>query len=317
MISFNRRHVIRSFATAAAAAYLPLAALARHDLSFDGRVRSYHGFALHHLLIDGCAGHLVRPHRPLPGHPWIWRTMFWDSFQDADIAFLAAGFHVAYIEVGNTFGSPEALKHFDAFYAEMIARYGLSPKPALEGLSRGGLYAYRWACSNASKVGAIYGDAPVCDMKSWPGGKGKGDGSPADWSAAISAYHFADETEMLSFQGNPIDALAPLAAADVPVIHVCGDADTVVPPSENTDIVRARYIKMGGRFASIVKRGCAHHPHGLKDMTPVVDFVTASCAHGPVAERARQRAPKPESILILEPAQWDYVPVTSAPGLNL
>jgi hypothetical protein len=271
---------------------------------FPGPAQDYHGYARHDLTVDGCAAHVVQPGRPLPGRPWVWRTMFWDAFPAADIAFLQAGFYVAFIDVGNTFGCPDAMKHFDVFYDVMTKRYGLAAQPALEGLSRGGLYAYRWAYGNTDRVGCIYGDAAVCDMKSWPGGKGKGNGSPVDWQEAMKVYHFKDEQEMMAFQGNPIDILAPIAAAHIPIIHVCGDADTTVPETENTDIVRERYMALGGEFALIVKHGCDHHPHGLADPTPVVNFVLAHCAQGEAAKRAREVAPRPGSVMTLAPGQW-------------
>ena len=56
-------------------------------------------------------------------------------------------------------------------------KFGFAKKAALVGLSRGGLYCYNWAVANPDKVASLYGDAPVCDFKSWPGGKGKGKGS--------------------------------------------------------------------------------------------------------------------------------------------
>lgn len=196
------------------------------------------------------------------------------------------------------------MKHFDVFYSVMTKKYSLSAKPALEGLSRGGLYAYRWAYVNTDKVSCIYGDAPVCDMKSWPGGKGKGKGSPEDWQEAIQDYHFSSEKEMMNFKGNPIDILRPIAAAHIPIIHVCGDADPVVPKSENTDIVRKRYMALGGDFVLIVKQGCGHHPHGLPDPSPLVSFVLAHTTHGEIAQEALMKAPKPGSIIELAPAQW-------------
>lgn len=263
------------------------------------------------------AGHrrpalVVAPKTALPGRPWVWRTLFWNSFQDADIAFLNAGFHVAYIGVGNTFGCPDAMLHFDAFYRKMTTRYGLNARPMLEGLSRGGLYAYRWAHRNTDKVGAIYGDAPVCDMKSWSGGKFAGKGSPKYWAEAIRVYHFANEAEMIAFKGNPVDILAPLAAARIPILHVCGDADTTVPVSENTHIVRTRYMALGGPIAVILKEGGDHHPHGLKDPAPVVDFALAHCCKGKIARSAALRAPQPGSITRLIRAQWEYVQVKPA-----
>jgi hypothetical protein len=266
--------------------------------------RDYHGCVLLDFTIEACKALLVQPRRPLPGRPWIWRTMFWDEFPRLDLAMLDAGFHLAFIDVGNTFGCPEAMKHFDAFYNTLTGKYHLSRKPALEGLSRGGLYAYRWAYDNAAKVGCIYGDAPVCDMKSWPGGKGKGTGSRTDWEEAIKAYHFADEKEMMNFNGNPVDILAPIAAAHVPIIHVCGDADTSVPVDENTDIVRKRYMALGGDFVLIVKHGCGHHPHGLIDPTPVVNFILASCADKETAKVALRKAPKPGTVVRLSEGQW-------------
>lgn len=264
----------------------------------------YHGYLLQNFTVDGCDAHLVRPHEPLAGRPWVWRMMFWDTFPGVDLALLNAGFHLAYIDVGNTFGCPDAMKHFDIFYAAMIQEHKLSTKPALEGLSRGGLYAYRWAYVNTDKIGCIYGDAPVCDMKSWPGGKGKGRGSPADWQEAIKDYHFVDEREMMAFKGNPVDILAPIAAARIPILHVCGDADHTVPEEENTDIVRARYLALGGSFTLIVKEGCEHHPHGLSNPAPIVDFIVAHCASGEAADEARKTAPKPGSTTRLSRGKW-------------
>lgn len=284
---------------------LPLHIASRSSLSaLPDPVLDYHGYALHNLTVDSCNAHLVEPRKALPGRPWVWRTMFWDAFPGVDLALLKAGLYLAFIDVGNTFGCPDAMKHFDAFYTVMTQRYGLSPKPALEGLSRGGLYAYRWAYVNTGKVGCIYGDAPVCDMKSWPGGKGKGKGSPRDWQEAIKDYHFTSEQEMMEFKGNPIDILAPIAAAHIPILHVCGDADTTVPKAENTDIVRQRYMALGGDFALIVKHGCDHHPHGLLDPTPIVNFILAHTATGEVAANAAEAAPKPGSVTLLEPGQW-------------
>ena len=43
--------------------------------------------------------------------------------------------------------------------------------------------------------------------------------------------------EALAFKGNPVDNLEPLAKAGIPIIHVVGQADTVVPVQENTDLI--------------------------------------------------------------------------------
>lgn len=215
---------------------------------------------------------LVLPKTAASGNPWIWRTEFFDAWPAVDIALLDRGFHVAYMNMKNQYGGPLAMKHMDAFYAYLTRERGLSPKPVLEGFSRGGLFAYNWAARNTGKVACIYADAPVCDFKSWPGGKGVGDGSPEDWERCKAVYCLTEQ-EALDYKLNPIDILEPLAKANIPLIHVCGDADAVVPMEENTMVVEDRYKKLGGTIEVITKPGCGHHPHSLEDPTPVVDFM--------------------------------------------
>jgi pimeloyl-ACP methyl ester carboxylesterase len=239
-------------------------------------IDTWNGYKRHNFKVDGCDAWVVEPKTPLPGKPWSWCLEFPDAFIDRCAApqLLAKGFYHGHITVGNTFGCPDAVKHFNAFY-DAVRAQGLAPKVALIGISRGGLYSYRWAAENPDKVSVIYGDAPVCDFKSWPAGKGNGVGSKGDWDALIASYHFKDEAEALAYPNNPIDTLAPLAKAKIGLIHVVGDADDVVPTPENTAIIEERYKKLGGEIVVISKPGCGHHPHGLDDPTPVVDFIVS------------------------------------------
>jgi hypothetical protein len=64
-----------------------------------------------------------------------------------------------------------------------------------------------------------------------------------------------------------------LAKENIPLIHVIGEEDTVVPPSENTNIAQTRYTKLGGTIRVIRKQGVGHHPHSLDDPTPLVNFI--------------------------------------------
>jgi pimeloyl-ACP methyl ester carboxylesterase len=203
------------------------------DLSFPGeRIDTWCGFKRHNFTVDGCAAWIVEPKQALPGNPWSWTMEYADYFPQRLAApqLLAKGFYHGHIDGGdNNFGCPAALKHFDAFYAALIGR-GLATKVVLIGISRGGLYAYRWASEGAGRVAVIYGDNPVCDFKSWPAGKGKSRGaSGSDWQSLMKLYGFATEAEALAYRGNPIDTLAPLAKAGVALIHVVGDADDGVP----------------------------------------------------------------------------------------
>jgi pimeloyl-ACP methyl ester carboxylesterase len=245
------------------------------ELSFPGEtIDEWHGFKRHKFQADGCAAWIVEPKTALPGQPWSWCMEFPDAFTERCAApqLLAAGFHHVHIVVGNTFGSPDAVKHFIAFYDLLIA-HGLAKKTALIGLSRGGLYAYRFAAEHPECVAVIYGDAPLCDIKTVRGGKGYGKGNAGEWATLMKAYGFKDEGEALAYRGNPVDTLAPLAQAKVALIHVIGDADDVVPPAKNSAIIEQRYQQLGGEIQIIHKPGVSHHPHGLDDPKPVVNFI--------------------------------------------
>ena len=244
-------------------------------LSWPGEtLDTWHGHVRHLITIDGCKAWVVEPKKALPGNPWTWCMEFPDAFTERTGVpqLLDAGLFHLHINVGNTFGCPAALKHFDALYAVIIAQ-GLATKGTLIGISRGGLYAYNWASLNPDKVVCVYGDAPVCDFKSWPAGKGKGKGSAGDWKALMRCYGFKDEAEALAWTRNPIDSLEPLAKARIPLIHVVGDVDNVVPVAENTAIIEQRYKALNGEITVLHKPKVSHHPHGLDDPKPLVELL--------------------------------------------
>ncbi len=244
---------------------------------FPGKQSKWEGFDRYDFEFNAKPAIVVTPKQALPGKPWVWRGEFFGAFANADVGLLGKGFHLAYLGVPNLFGSPEAVAQWNSFYQELTGKYGLAKKVALIGLSRGGLYCYNWAAANPDKVACIYADAAVCDFKSWPGGKlknlGKGNGSAAEWQNLLKAYSFQSDAEAIAYGKNPIDNLKPLADAHVPLLHVYGDADDVVPWDENTGVLTERYRKLGGSITLIPKPGIGHHPHGLSDPTPIVEFI--------------------------------------------
>ncbi len=249
------------------------AAGAQAPAALPGTPRQWNGFARHDFPAGGRTVSVIVPAQPLPGRLWAWKGEFLDAFPGTEIALLKRGVHIVYLSAPNLLGAPSAVALWDACYRELTERYGFARKPALIGLSRGGLYCYNWAAANPGRVACVYADAAVCDFKSWPGGKGKGKGSAGDWQLVLKVYGFADEAAALAYKLNPVDNLKPLADAHVPLFHVYGEADDVVPWDENTGVVAERYKQLGGSITLVGKPGCGHHPHGLADPTPVVDFI--------------------------------------------
>jgi pimeloyl-ACP methyl ester carboxylesterase/lysophospholipase L1-like esterase len=230
------------------------------------------GYEIQDSVLNGSSYKIVFPETANENRDWIWRARFWGHEPQTDIALLEQGFHLAYIDVGGLFGNEEAIKIWDAFYKKMTEEYQLNSKVVLEGMSRGGLIIYNWANQNADRIACIYADAPVCDFKSWPKGYGVGVGSEQAWEECLAQYRITEEQAML-FKGNPVDHLENIAATKVPILHVVGDADKVVPVSENTGLLKDRLIELGWDMKVLHKPGVGHHPHSLKDPKPIVDFI--------------------------------------------
>ena len=218
---------------------------------------------------------IVFPNKKTENNYWIWRARFWGHEPQVDKALLEKGFHVVYVDVANLFGNNEAVELWNEFYNFCIKKYKLNPKVVLEGMSRGGLIIYNWASVNTDKVFSIYADAPVCDIKSWPGGLFDGKGSAKEWEICLNAYGL-DTISVKDFKNIPIYTCINVAKAGIPVIHVYGDADIVVPYAENTALLTEQFQKAGGTIEIIIKEGIGHHPHCLENPKPIVDFILNS-----------------------------------------
>ena len=84
------------------------------------------------------------------------------------------------------------LQQWNAVYKH-LTDHGLSKKPVMEGAGGAAGEAYAWAIENPDKVSCIYAENPIL------------------------------RSHMTKAQ--PLDNLAPLAKAGVPLLHVCGSLD--------------------------------------------------------------------------------------------
>ncbi len=220
----------------------------------------------------------------LPGLPGPEETWMFQKFVDAGIA-------VAGIDVGESYGNPQGCALFSAFYAELVGKRGLAKKPCLLARSRGGLMLYNWAIEHSSSVACVAGIYPVCDFLSWPGLKNTCDAyGLADALILVSqtsegafgldnkgAHGLTDAQLQAQLAAhNPIDHLASLAQAHVPIYHIHGDSDTVVPLEENSGKLAQRYQQLGGEITLNVVKGQGHNMWpGWFQSQELVDFVIA------------------------------------------
>jgi len=240
-------------------------------------VNQWKGFERYDFKFNSRDARLIVPASALAGNPWIWRARFPDWHTQADSILVAEGYHLAYINTDNMYGSPEAITIWDAFYTFLNHSYGLHKKVALMGVSRGGLFIYNWAKQNPDKVASIYAEAPVCDFKIWPGGFGSSEGNPEDWEKLKKAYGFNSDQEANLYTDNPIDGLEVLAANKIPILHMIGLNDKIVPADENTMSLISKYISLGG-IATVVpctegEQELEGHHFPIDSPRKVADFI--------------------------------------------
>lgn len=242
---------------------------------FPGDKATWHGHDQYKFDLDGVMAYVVVPKQPLAGNPWIWRARFPNYHAEMDIELVKQGFHVGYVDVAGLFGSPQAIERGEKFY-DFVTEKGLSKKPALEGVSRGGLFVYNWAAKYPKRVACIYCDTPVLDFKRWPGGLGAGKGDAGSWAQCKRAYGLTQEAA-LAYQQNPIDHADVIAKSQIPILHIVSDNDTVVPPAENTDLLEKRLEAAGHdmqiiRVAEGTPQSSGHH-FTHPEPQRVVDFI--------------------------------------------
>lgn len=245
------------------------------DLEFEGQtIDNWHGYTRHKFLFEGSEAWVVEPKSPNAFGRFSWCMMFPDAFTERCAApmLLSRGYYHVFLSVGNSFGAPSAVEKLHAFHT-MLMRRGLHSQAILIGISRGGLYAHRYAATHPEHVSVIYNDAAVLDYQSWPGGKGKGKGSPSDWLELKKLYGFESDQQAAEYSHTPLKTLEILAKHKIAIVAVVGDEDDVVPSAENTLPAEQRYKELGGEFVVFHKPGVGHHPHGLDDPTPVADFI--------------------------------------------
>ncbi len=178
---------------------------------------------------------IVVPQKPAPGKPWVFHPSFLERDSAVALALLAVGYHLVLPPIS---GSGAVQKLWDELYNRMVDN-GFAKKVVMEGTGAKAGEAYAWAIANPDKVTAIYARNPV--MRS------------------------------LMSKTPPIDNLAPLARAGVPILHDCGSLDPWL--KDHTRVVEKRYKDLGGKITVLLTEGEGHFPVSRKDPKPVVDFI--------------------------------------------
>jgi hypothetical protein len=215
---------------------------------------------------------LIVPEKPKPGPiPWVLYAPTLRGLPDGAEKwmferFLKAGIAIAGVDVGESYGNPKGRAVYSSLHEHLVTKRRLAKQACLLARSRGGLMLYCWAAENPEKVRCITGIYPVCNIVSYPSLK-----------RACGAYGLTSvELEAELAKHNPIDRLAALAKAKVPIFHIHGDKDHVVPLDKNSAIIKELYDKLGGPMTLEVVPGQGHNMwSGWFQSQNLVDFLIA------------------------------------------
>jgi pimeloyl-ACP methyl ester carboxylesterase len=217
--------------------------------------------------------------------PWIWYapTFVSPKLPGPELEWLfsrllQAGVAVAGADVGESYGNPAGRKVFTDLHARVVKEFGLSPKACLLPQSRGGLMLYNWATENPRSVQCIGGIYTVCNLASYPG---------LDKAAPAYGMPLEELTAHLS-EHNPIDRLAPLAKAKIPIFHIHGDVDKLVPLENNAGELVHRYRALGGSAQLVIVPGKGHEvcPEFFQSQA-LLDFFLVQTGRKPATSSAR------------------------------
>jgi len=221
--------------------------------------------------VDGHTAFLIMPAKASAtgATPWVWYAPTLTGLPGTEEKwmfqkFLDAGIAIAGIDVGESYGNPQGRAAFSALYAELTQGRGLSKKACLLARSRGGLMLYNWAVEHPASVACIAGIYPVCNLSSYPGLK-----------TACGAYGMTEEQLAAKLaEHNPVSRVELLAKAHVPIFHIHGDSDTVVPIEKNSAELAQQYRQFGGEMTLSVIKGQGHNMwSGWFQCQELVDFV--------------------------------------------
>lgn len=221
--------------------------------------------------VDGAEAFVLHPARPAANgtRPWVWYAPTIGNNPGASNAWLIQklldrGFYVVGLYVGETFANPRSREQFAAFYHHLRQEYQLAPQASLIAQSRGGLNHYNFAADHPEWVNCIAGIYTVGDIRSYPG-----------LERAAPAYGLTPEAlDKEVAKHTPVARLEPIAAAKIPILHVHGDSDKVVPIEQNSGAIAKRYRELGGQMELIVVPGKGHEfDAAFFESQPMLDFL--------------------------------------------
>ena len=208
-----------------------------------------------------------------PNGKMLLKPEYLGAFPTFDIAMLKRGYYLIFISHETRWASDEETDIMAEFVLHCAKELGTDKRCIIEGMSCGGLQGARFAEEYPELCAVLYLDNPVLNMLSMYGlGDCKDEAVPAFRREIINTFGVNDSS-IINFRKSPIDKMEPLIENNIPVLMLYGNCDPVVIYGENGKVLEDYYKANGGNIKVISRSMQKHHPHGLDDPTPIIEFV--------------------------------------------
>ncbi len=177
---------------------------------------------------------VIVPKTVAPGKPWVFRADAITRDAAIDQALLARGFHIVIPPLTAQSGAVKT--QWNNAY-ELMTSHGFSKTPVMEGTGTAAGEAYAWAIENPDAC--IVGHNPAL--------------------------------RSLMSKTAPLENLATLAKAGVPLLHVCDKRDPWF--NDQTKVVEQRYNELGGQITVVINEDDARYSLASADQSRVLDFI--------------------------------------------
>lgn len=201
-------------------------------------------YARYQLLIPGVDAFttVIVPRQAAPGRPWILRADYVTPEDRVTQGLLAKGWTIVTGAVPFNYNGPVPAQ-WNAIYAYLTG-YGFAAKPVLMGRGGAAGEVMGWAIANPSRVAGVYAENPLLESRLMLDGKA------------------------------PLDTLAPLAKAGVPLLFVC--SEELQPPGQESEVqvrlAAARYKGVGGKVTVRIVKSQDDLPEP-EDLATVLGFI--------------------------------------------
>ena len=233
---------------------------------------TWNGFERLDFQFEGREAILVLPKEENKCDKWLLKTVYWDAFPQFEIEMVSHGWHLAFIKNVSRWGKEDDIDRM-ARFAEFISyEFGLCEKCVPVGMSCGGLMAVKFGALHPNCVSCMFIDAPTLNLLSCPANMGTSQTPVSDFEECMRD-HGMTMSDLICYREHPIDKVPLMAESKIPVIMVYGNEDIIVPYAENGAVLERIYTKSGAPLKTICVEGRGHHPHGLNDNTPIIEFV--------------------------------------------